>query len=311
VDDAGVRALAQEFDFFESYDEAVDQCLSALHKLDSLGIYPVRVLNDTFGVSLGSFSNVSPYAGCTFGIGRLAKIDVGYAAHIYRNLNEYNLSAEAINLSAKVYQIFDMFRDVIRTIKSSADGSAGTLGEGGPGGPVAAEEPPDSESTSADGSATHMRKQSISIRRNSHEVYCGIQLDMLCGPSVYMFYDITNEECALIASGAHSWNLSPRLNFEAKASAAYDYRRIPVVERGFLIFSTSGEEEVSRFRSNENYFYYSAEGVIAYRYNDNVTLKGRLSYCGNTAHKGDFTDVIFGGHHKNCVWLGGAVEMSF
>jgi hypothetical protein len=299
-----VQAFNQESDSSNSYNGIVDQYLSFFdqylslaHEFDLYEMPPVRIFDRVLGAPLGSFSNVSPHVGCAFAVGQSAKIDLGYKARIYTNLHGYNFPAGIINFLIKTAQIAGTGEGRRRV---SHEGEA----------PEASiEEPIVEYASSGDYASSRDYASSISVRHNSHEVYCGIQLGVLCNPSAYMFYDIANEEFALIASGAYSWNFSPRIDFEAKASITYDYRHLPVVERGFYVSSLNNE--MSRFRTNEDYFYYSAEGVVAYRYNNNVTLKGRLSYCGNTAHKGDFTDVIFGGHHKNCVWLGGAVEVSF
>jgi hypothetical protein len=190
-----------------------------------------------------SATNLSPYAGFTFGAGELIKADVGYVAHIYTNLKNYKPPA------------------------------------------------------------------TVDVKRNTNEIYGGVRLDVLCDPSIYAFYDIEREEFAFVGAGSYSWDLSPfglnNVSLEAKATLGYDYAKRPYGGKYFAVEAPSFNDD------SKDYFYYCFEGAAAYRYNDNVTFKGRVSYSGNTASEGSWTNSIFGGKHKNCVWLGGAVEIGF
>jgi hypothetical protein len=149
----------------------------------------------------------------------------------------------------------------------------------------------------------------VSIDRNTNEIYGGVRLDMLCDPSVYAFYDLEREEFTFVGSGAYSWDLSSiglvNIGLELKATVGYDYSKRPYGGKYFSVENPSFNDD------SKDYFYYCFEGIAAYSYNDNVTFKGRVSYSGNTAAEGSWTNSIFGGKHKNCVWLGGAVEIGF
>jgi lipopolysaccharide assembly outer membrane protein LptD (OstA) len=147
----------------------------------------------------------------------------------------------------------------------------------------------------------------VDVARNTNEIYGGVRFDVLCDPSVYAFYDIEREEFAFVAAGAYSWDLSAlgltNISLEAKATVGYDYSKRPFGGK-FL-----GVEPY--MDDSKDYFYYCLEGIAAYRYNDNVTFKGRVSYSGNSATDESWTNALFGGRHKNLIWLGGAVEIGF
>ncbi|MDR0727392.1 MAG: hypothetical protein LBF26_00640 [Puniceicoccales bacterium] len=149
----------------------------------------------------------------------------------------------------------------------------------------------------------------VNIKRNTNEIYGGVHFDILCDPSVYAFYDIEREEFAFVGSGAYSWDLSTlgltNISLEVKATVGYDYTKRPYGGNFLAVVTPTFNDD------SKDYFYYCFEGVAAYHYNDNVTFKGRVSYSGNTASEASWTNAIFGGKHKNCVWLGGAVEIGF
>jgi hypothetical protein len=153
----------------------------------------------------------------------------------------------------------------------------------------------------------------VTIARNTNELYGGVRIDVLCDPSIYAFYDIDREEFAFVAAGSYSLDLSSfglnNISLEARATAGYDYTKRPYGGKFFVQTSDAPGETFAD--DSKDYFYYCLEGIAAYRYNDNVVLKGRVSYSGNTASEGSWTNAIFGGKHKNCVWLGGSLEVGF
>ncbi|MDR2677062.1 MAG: hypothetical protein LBB26_00650 [Puniceicoccales bacterium] len=215
----------------------------------SVVLFKDTLVKDDSGVSFPtpsyswSSTNVSPYVGYTFGVGELGKADVGYTAHVYTNLRNYN--------------------------------------------------PP----------------VGVGVRRNTNEVYGGVRLDVLFDPRIYAFYDFEREELAFVGGGSYSWDLSPlglaNISLEAKATLGYDYTKRPYGGKFFAVSAPAFNDD------SKDYFYYCFEGVVAYRYNDNVIFKGRASCSGNSASEGSWTNAIFGGKHKNCVWLGGSVEVRF
>jgi hypothetical protein len=202
-----------------------------------------------------SATNLSPYVGFTFGAGELIKADVGYVAHIYTNLSNYNPPL------------------------------------------IAAAVPEDTPAVYA------------TIKRNTNEIYGGVRLDVLCDPSIYAFYDIEREEFAFVGAGAYSWDLSPlglnNINLEARATVGYDYAKRPYGGRLLNVSNPTYNDD------SKAYCYYCFEAIAAYRYNNNVTLKARVSYSGNTAAGGSWVNAICGGEHKNCAWVGGAIEVGY
>ncbi|MDR2340766.1 MAG: hypothetical protein LBD72_00295 [Puniceicoccales bacterium] len=145
------------------------------------------------------------------------------------------------------------------------------------------------------------------IGHNTHEIYGGLRWGASCNPSAYLFYDIANNALTFIGNSECSWTPTSHISLTAKASAAYNCRRLPVRERKFYCPSSLNFKYGN---AHEDYFYYGAESIITYRHNDNIALKGHFSYRGNTAHK-NWTNVIFGGSRKGCLWFGGTVEVDF
>jgi hypothetical protein len=141
------------------------------------------------------------------------------------------------------------------------------------------------------------------IKKNTNEIYAGVIFDLLFDPSVYAFYDIDRHEFSFIAVGSYVYDLSSfglnNCSLEGKAKVGYDYSSKP--------FAISGGVH----QESKDYIYFCFEGGFGYRHNDNTTFRGTISYSGNSASAHNWANSIFGGRHKNCVWIGGNVEFNF
>jgi hypothetical protein len=147
------------------------------------------------------------------------------------------------------------------------------------------------------------------VKRNTTEIYGGVLIDVIGNPKAYMFYDIDREEFTLVASGSYSYDLTqfgfPHLALEGKAEAGYDYAKRPFGIKDFFANPSPYGEQ------SKGYLFFKLGGEISYRYSENVSMCGGFYYSGNGSSDGHWSNIVFGGGHKNLTWFGCSIKSSF
>ncbi|MDR1456886.1 MAG: hypothetical protein LBI34_02415 [Puniceicoccales bacterium] len=136
------------------------------------------------------------------------------------------------------------------------------------------------------------------VKDNTHEVYGEIRFDALCSPSARLSYNSTNEEFAFTANGEISLPLGAALRLQGNATLGYLYCRRPYGVKFTEL-------------NDKDYIFFKAVGSVVACFNENVDVVFSVSYAGNAAPRDGWVNSVFGGGHKNCVWLGGAILIGF
>jgi hypothetical protein len=148
---------------------------------------------------------------------------------------------------------------------------------------------------------------SVTVKRDTGEIYIGVCADALLNPSLYCFYDFGRKE--LMVEGAiryfvdFSESLSSDFGIDLGAKFGYVHSKIPYGLDKSL---------VETFR--KDYFFYGVNADVVYTVTKGANVKFGVAYEGNSASefkKGRADSWVNAGGKKANMWFNASLSCSF
>ncbi|MDR3144164.1 MAG: hypothetical protein LBT64_01530 [Puniceicoccales bacterium] len=143
----------------------------------------------------------------------------------------------------------------------------------------------------------------LGVRRNTNEIFCGVNADVLLSPSLFIFYDFDRRETAIEGKVGYNFDLSQYaisgLGVDFGAKLGFDSSKKPY-----------GKKHVAA-DGKKGYCYYGANADLTYAINSNAKAKIGVAYDGSSAKKTSWTGNLSGHKHKNFVWFNASIDCSF
>jgi hypothetical protein len=154
-------------------------------------------------------------------------------------------------------------------------------------------------------------------KKQSHEIYAGIMADVLLSPSLYFYYDFTQEKANVDGAVHYAFDLGScgvtgfAIDFGGKigytrAKKPYGIKHDTKVV--FFDIATQNVEYKDVF-AKTCWFYAGANADLVYSLNENAKARAGVAFSYNNAKKDSWINAR--NHKKHNVWFSSAVEFSF
>jgi opacity protein-like surface antigen len=246
---------------------------------------------------------VAPYIGFSYDVTDMFTIDLGYTYHRYSDRRSVLVAVggrefRPFNDEGKI--------DIFNTEDGSVNGALS----------IADFNVEKDKDTPWDNSA-----QGLRVKRNGHEIYAGVMVDVLLSPAVYFAYDCTQKKANIegtinytfdlgsVGANGFAIDLGTKIGY-SRVNKPYGVNRATQV--AFAVLDDGGDiagVEAGGLFDKKGWGYIGANADLVYSLNEHTKARAGVGLSFNSAKKNSWVNDFNSKKHN--VWFSSAVEFSF
>jgi hypothetical protein len=157
-------------------------------------------------------------------------------------------------------------------------------------------------------------------KKQFHEIYAGVMVDVLFNPALYFSYDFTQRKFDINGAAHYTFDLGPvgitGLGIDLGAKIGYARAKKPYgIAGGTQVFVPLGITDkglaggVMDLFEKKSWFYTGLNADLVYSLNENAKARAGVAFSVNNAKKESWINEK--NHKKHNVWFSTAIEFSF